>query len=64
MDSRSVAIKVAKKEKWLLVFLMFSETTFIFIHFRLNGLVFIAFACFGVTLLPCQEGIQWHYLKL
>jgi len=61
MDSRRVAIKVAKREKWLPVFLTFSETTFIFIHFRLNGLVFIAFACFGVILLPCQDGIQWHY---
>jgi len=52
MYSRRVAIKVAKREKWLPVFLTFSETTFIFIHFRLNGLVFIAFACFGVILLP------------
>lgn len=61
MDHIDVTLQKAKTEKWIPVFPTFSEITFIFIHFRLNGLIFIALACFGVTLLLCQDGVQWHY---
>lgn len=61
MDDSDVTTQMAKTEKWIPVFPTFSEMTFIFIHSRLNGLIFIALACFGVILLLCQDGVQWHY---
>lgn len=61
MDNNKLLKKMVKREKWLPVFHTFSEMTFIFIHFRLNGLIFIALACFEVILLLCQDGVQWHY---
>lgn len=61
MDDSDVTIQMTKTEKWIPGFPTFSEMTFIFIHFRLNGLIFIALACFGVILLLCQGGVQWHY---
>lgn len=61
MDDSSVTTQMAKTEKWIPGFPTFSEITFIFIHFRHNGLIFIALAWFGVILLLCQDGVQWHY---
>lgn len=57
----NVTIPIAKTEQWIPGFPTFSEMTFIFIRFKLNGLIFIALACFGVILLLCQDGVQWHY---
>lgn len=34
MDDSDVTIQMAKTEKWIPVFPTFSESTFIFIHFR------------------------------
>lgn len=59
-----VTLQIAKTEKWIPVFPTFSEITFIFIHFKLNGLIFIALACFGVTLMLCQDEVQWHNLSI
>lgn len=61
LDDSDVTTQMAKTEKWIPVFPTFSEMTFIFIHSRLNGLIFIALACFGVILLLCQDGVHQHY---
>lgn len=61
MDNHYVTVQMAKSEKWIPAFPTFSEMNFIFIHFRLNGLIFIALACFRVILLLLQDGFQWHY---
>lgn len=53
MNHTNVLYKRPKEKNGFLFFPTFPEITFIFIHFRLNGLIFIALACFGVILLLC-----------